>query len=764
MESTNEIIYHYLNTNESIDEIIEKYHDRDQYLEVVFFEITKELLQKELNQKLLQSIDKAIIKGHPNINLYCLFIALAIGYNCRFLQLEKANSLCSIGLSLSHEDIHPMIRAIYAQHRAGIYRAEGKINDAKKLMQESILMVDKNFPRYVILLINFLNVQASLGELKENGEYKFTSFDWSILKDNSLQITILKVINCCVTGNYKEGNALIDDYQKSNLNELPPYLIFYKNPLDVIAGDFKESNYPETVFKHFVNAFNCLATGRFEEANKFHEKLIKENFTHPFLNRFSVYVPLHYAICLGNKGMANWLLLEKIKKGDVHYLDDLFYGRVQLLENDIEKAEQTFTRLIENVNRYGAINRLKFELQFAKEMKLSVVLRLINGWKSDVKTTAVKINIKELEKPLPIEKGLKLLVGKSHQISQVKELVKKYSSLKAPILVTGETGTGKELISRAIHDEGKFPNEPFIAINCGALTDTLLQSELFGYEAGAFTGAQKQRQGIFEAAGKGTVFLDEFGDISPKLQVSLLRVLEANEIRMIGSTNTRKIECKIVVATNIDLNNAVADKRFREDLFFRLARFEIKLPSLKERLEDLPVLIQYFLDKNTNKKDSVKISKELLDKLLEYHWPGNIRELKNEIDRLFILNPDFDVLGLAHFDFTHLQKAPEISLISQKVKPLNLPSNAPISSHHEDHVLKVIQKGFPVEKRHALIKEIFSKHKKLSRSQIMEIACISTTTATKDLQMLIDIGFIVRRKPTKSSRTDYFELVEQNEK
>jgi transcriptional regulator with PAS, ATPase and Fis domain len=454
--------------------------------------------------------------------------------------------------------------------------------------------------------------------------------------------------------------------------------------------------------------------------------------------------------------------LEQAKNGGRHYLDDLFCGRVQLLENDFEGANISFSRLTENINRFGAKNRLAFELQFAKEMKLSNVLRLINGWKSENKVISSKIKTPAFEKKYILEKGVKLLIGESLSIKHVKDLVKKYATLNAPILVTGETGTGKELVSRAIHDEGPNPDEPFLAINCGALTDTLLQSELFGYEAGAFTGAQKQRKGIFEAAGKGTVFLDEFGEISPKLQVSLLRVLDANEIRMIGSTVTRMIECKIVIATNVNLHNAVVDKKIREDLFFRLARFEIKLPSLRERVEDIPDLINHFLLMSSielGKKKSLSI--ELLKQLTNYHWPGNIRELKNEIERLYILNPDNELLGLEHLDSSHLQAPLKIGINQPLVKPLVDTAKENFSSE-DALVLKVVQNGFPIEQRHTRLKELFLKYKKFTRSQIMEIFKIGATTASKDLQFLIDSGFIVRKSPTKSTRTDYFELIKQD--
>ena len=523
----------------------------------------------------------------------------------------------------------------------------------------------------------------------------------------------------------------------------------------ICSGDFSEANRISNPGKNMANAFNHFLSGNYEQAMKYYA-LLNENYELSNMNFSFSYLPLHIELCSKKSGVVRIMLQEKKERGDEFYLDDLFLGRLQLLEKDENGADESFSRLIENVTSYGAIKRLEFELQFAKEMNLPVILRLLNGWKPNGQTP----NLKKKSEKTTIQKeneiGINLLIGNSKAITYIKDLVKKYASLKAPVLVTGETGTGKELVSRAIHDEGLFPKEPFLAINCGALTETLLQSELFGYEAGAFTGAQKQRKGIFEAAGKGTVFLDEFGDISPKLQVSLLRVLEANEIRMIGSTTTQKIECKIVIATNVDLHDAVVNKTFREDLFFRLARFEIKLPSLRERTEDIPELINYFLSTNSNKNRS--LSPELLKALLSYHWPGNIRELKNEIERLNILNPGVQILGLEHFDFSHLQ-------INLKTISKDDSTNNNLDSKISDHLplgdsyIKIIQSGFRIEKRHLLMKELFKKHQKLTRSQIMKIANIGPTTATKDLQILIDTGFIVRRTPTKSTSTHYFEMV-----
>lgn len=759
--TTHPIVREYLNSNETLYRIVVKFYNKNQYLESTFFEVVSDSYNKEVNQDFLMlSIDKAIMKGHPDPNLYLLFIISSILYLALYDQFEKANSLCSIGSSLSFEEIHPMIKAYFVQSQSRLNRFEGNLIKSNKLMNEAMSLVPKKDFRYNVFWVNFAALQAAQGKLKESGKYL------SGLQAPTTEIHLLreiqsKIDNCIQTGGYQEGLPLFNELKIGweRIEEGNPHrFTIYQDLFKIISGDFEESSYQVEPSQHFANCLNALSVGKIEEAIKYHQILLKSNWPKAYMSNFVDYLPIHFELCLGKKSMAKFLLQEKIKKGNVLFLDDLFLGRIQLLENDGEGANQTFSRLIENVNRYDAMKRLAFELQFAKEMKLPNVLALMNGRKSVEIITPGKGKLKTTVETFEEDKGVSCLIGNSAIINDVKNLIKKYAKINAPILVTGETGTGKELVAQAIHQEGLNPLEPFLAINCGALTDSLLQSELFGYEEGAFTGAQKQRKGIFEAAGKGTVFLDEFGDISPKLQVSLLRVLEASEIRLIGSTKTRKIDCKIVIATNVDLHQSVAAEKFREDLFFRLARFEIKLPALKERKEDIPELINYFLWLNTRDDSNQKsLTNELLSRLTSYHWPGNIRELKNEIDRLCILNPNVEIFSLEHFDVTHLQEQVGTSkqsriIISNETFQNESPDNA---------ILGVIQKGFPVEQRHNQLKQLFKQYKKLTRSQIMEITKVGPSTATKDLLALQTAGIITRRSPTKSPRTDYFEYLEK---
>jgi two-component system response regulator HupR/HoxA len=240
------------------------------------------------------------------------------------------------------------------------------------------------------------------------------------------------------------------------------------------------------------------------------------------------------------------------------------------------------------------------------------------------------------------------IVGASPAMNRVFEVMEKVAQTDATVLLTGETGTGKDLVARAIHYAGPRRERRFVAQNCGALPDTLLESELFGHKRGAFTGAHADKKGLFEIADGGTIFLDEIGETETGMQVRLLRVLQDGEIRPLGSSETRKVDVRIIAATNRDLRKAVADGRFREDLYYRLRVVEIDLPPLRVRREDIPALAHHFLDE-ANRKMGRRLrgfTNSAMDRIVAHEWSGNVRELENEIQRAVALAGDAETISL----------------------------------------------------------------------------------------------------------------------
>lgn len=232
------------------------------------------------------------------------------------------------------------------------------------------------------------------------------------------------------------------------------------------------------------------------------------------------------------------------------------------------------------------------------------------------------------------------IIGKSKPMLKIYEIVRKVAQSKASVLIAGPSGTGKELIAKAIHYEGPRKDRPFVSINCGALTETLLESELFGHEKGAFTGAVAMRKGRFELADKGTLFLDEVGEMSPSLQVKLLRVLQEMEFERVGGTKSIKVDVRILSASNRNIKEDVAQGTFRKDLFYRLNVIQIDAPPLRERVDDIPLLVKHFIEKY--KEDDgggkIELTPEVWKVIYKYSWPGNVRELENVIERAVVLN------------------------------------------------------------------------------------------------------------------------------
>ncbi|ETN96482.1 response regulator [Zhouia amylolytica AD3] len=282
-----------------------------------------------------------------------------------------------------------------------------------------------------------------------------------------------------------------------------------------------------------------------------------------------------------------------------------------------------------NVIKSGAIDYLV--KPFTHEELKQAVLKSFKGSKK----------IKTSSKPRDFSSSSNYgeLIGESSEIKEVFEIIDRVKDNKATIFINGESGTGKELVARAIHYSGKFSRAPFIAVNCGAIPENLLESELFGYVKGAFTGADANRQGFFQAANHGTIFLDEIGNASLAVQSRLLRALQEKEITRIGSQKVEKVDLRIIAATNSDLKELIAKNEFREDLYYRLSVVQINVPPLRERKSDISLLVDRFIKKyGPEYKDRITpISKAALEVLERYDWPGNIRELENVVQRAIIM-------------------------------------------------------------------------------------------------------------------------------
>jgi two-component system NtrC family response regulator len=307
-----------------------------------------------------------------------------------------------------------------------------------------------------------------------------------------------------------------------------------------------------------------------------------------------------------------------------------------------------------------------------------------------------------LHQELDSKYGFPNIVGDSRGMQEILALVKRVAASRATVLVTGESGTGKELIARAIHLSSARANKTFISVNCAALTETLLESELFGHERGAFTHAVAMRKGRFELADSGTLFLDEVAEMSPALQVKLLRVLQEMEFERVGGTRTIKVDVRVVAASNRDLREETEAGRFREDLFYRLNVVHLHMPPLRQRQEDIPLLAAHFIKKYAleNVRGQVRITPESLKALVQYPWPGNVRELENVIERAVILCGD-NLITPQDLPGELAPQVVEPKLDIDRFVPLHTPLNEALDHIEEQMIRRALEQSGNVQVRAA---------------------------------------------------------------
>jgi DNA-binding NtrC family response regulator len=297
-----------------------------------------------------------------------------------------------------------------------------------------------------------------------------------------------------------------------------------------------------------------------------------------------------------------------------------------------------------------------------------------------------------LHKQLHSKYGFENIIGNSPALRDALDIVDKVADADSTVLVTGESGTGKELFARAIHYNSRRADQTLVAVNCGAIPEELLESELFGHVKGAFTNATSNREGRFLLANRGTIFLDEIGDMSPNLQVKLLRVLQEKTFEPVGSSKTLKADVRIIAATNQNLEEAIREKRFREDLFFRLNVIPIEVPPLRQRLEDIPILAEHFLEKlcRDRGRGHAGFSLEALDLLCSYPWPGNVRELENLVERVIITSSGDAEISPSDLP-RQFHEAPSVTLSTPRVPATGLSFRDVVDDFEADLIRQALE-------------------------------------------------------------------------
>jgi two-component system, NtrC family, response regulator PilR len=371
------------------------------------------------------------------------------------------------------------------------------------------------------------------------------------------------------------------------------------------------------------------------------------------------------------------LIISDIKMADMTGIDFLrelrdtgFNGQFILL-TAFASAETAIQAL-----KMGAFDYILKTENFMEELKL-VVYSALENRRLREENTYLRREFKKAH-------GMGNLIGKSKKMQELFKMIEVVSETNSTVLITGESGTGKELVAKAIHLNSPRAEEKFVSVNCGAFTETLLESELFGYVRGAFTGATGNKKGLFEVADKGTIFLDEIGDTSLAMQVKLLRVLQERTLRRVGGTEEIPVDVRIIAATNRDLSSMVADNQFREDLFYRISVIPMQISPLRHRRDDIPLLADHFLSRlNASMGKKIhRMSDEALKRIESYEWPGNVRELENAMERAFILEMSNELSA---------QHLPDIVATNSRMRAL---TDFPQEGFDLEAYVESLQKGF----------------------------------------------------------------------
>ena len=683
--------------------------------------------------------------------------------------------------ALVNDRTHPWLSCKILGIRAHLVSCQGNWDGSLRLMREGVSLLNPATSAYAKELCIYARSLASVGRLTEV-EDALSGLDLSREPWFERLRDYARMVHQFETGNLDEalrsaetaGGALYGEQEASDYRALGALLEKVRwKPFDPLAKtaqaespglDAMQAMTPGYRRPYWVDSARMLLDGDIRAAEG-HKRANLGTMLESFLAdmQFWGFCALRVELACRNVNSARRLMEVRRGRGMRHYLDDLFLARVALLEGSRQTAREHFARLAESVVSYGARGRLNLELRMACELNPADAIDLL--W-SGLDASSISRPPRPQETAFITVKRHSTghsIVGISQAMHALRDAVQRLAEADVPVLLTGETGTGKELAARLLHESSPRCEEPFVAVNCGALADSLLESELFGHARGAFTGATAARKGLFEEAGKGSILLDEIGEITPRVQVALLRVLESGEYRPLGSSRPRRIRCRVLAATNANLKELADTGRFRSDLYFRLCRLLIELPPVRERREDIVPLITHCLAEGRRDGAVPQLSPEMQRALEDYDWPGNVREIRSFTERLRLMKSES-----LHYDVQDLNQAVLGVGPGMTEGPLP-PSSGEGASGREPEIHEASRPDEPekwpnhprsVARRLDELLKHFHGHGKMSRRDAVRRTGVSPPTAARDLLILAEAGFIEKVMPNRSPRTHYFRLKE----
>ncbi|MFH1022800.1 MAG: sigma-54 dependent transcriptional regulator [Planctomycetota bacterium] len=712
----------------------------------------------------LRAVEKVSPKK-TDTGLYALLLSVWAHVSAANGRTLEADALLTRANAIDEKFIPEELRASLVIIKGLILGLQGNLLKREELHRQGIAMFPTDSPRRRLFVADLAYFLASLGrgtELDPDLE-NFASENPALFKEFVALIhflrnletgRILEAMECQTEFHAVTHDTLKLEFQDT-ISDMTGVLNFMRDRWNVDERVPRKTGSPDqegvATLPNWARVVDLLLARRPEEAL---EHARKGNSEIVGGRTFKTFNLLRAELASGNGEAAHRLLELRCQRGNNHFLDDFFMARAELLSGNAKSSAEHFRTARNAARRLNAERRFFFELRMAAELSPDTVLRLTES--TTDAPPQEQIALPDLANKPAAPGGIDRLMGASKAMADVREQIIRLSKSDLPVLVTGETGTGKELVAQAIHEMGARADKPFLAINCGSVSESLLESELFGHEKGAFTGAVRTHRGIFEEAGKGTVFLDEIGEITPRLQIAFLRSLETGEIRPVGSARSRRFSARVIAATNADLERGVEKGIFRKDLYFRLERLTVHIPPLRDRREDILPLVDHFLALGRRDGKRAVLSAELRDALQCHDWPGNVREVQNLVERLRIMNSD-----KIAYDLSDLKT----DWASQDNKNAAPDTPAPTPTASEDRwpmtpeaIETLLRKGRSPLRRMEMLEEIFVRYKRLSRGEVVKILGISPQTATQYLKTLCAKGVIEKVTPSGSPRAQYFTI------
>ncbi len=778
----NPVVDRYVTTDLPIQEIVANSGSSDTPMLRAIVMLADCLDGRALARDALAAAKAVPLKG-ADPELAALMLSRWAELACRFAQPSEGDALLHQVRALISDTTHPEIRAAVLHTRAALADMRGSQADREQALRDILTVVAEHSPRrkYYVWELGMLLAQQGRGA---EFRMELSQLTWHCNERFTTdRVYLIQFINAIETGRIQEASELMPKMAAT----LPPNQIqrrvLYREYQELLtlmhASVTRHASRDELVMPPrpvWVQTVYHLLRGDTTEALKSARLETRHGLQSLVAIGFPAYNLVRGELASGNWEAAKRVLSMRRTRGNAHYLDDFFLARCEWLAQNRQGAATHFAEALAASERHESRPRLDFELRLAVELSPGDTLELMRRAATIGAATpaAVSPAAPVAARPPDPEIALRVIVGHSRVIQGIRDTVQRFANLDAAVLITGETGTGKDLIARAMHAAGPRRSRPYIAVNCGSITETLLESELFGHERGAFTGADRANPGLFEEAGNGTIYLDEIGEISPRLQTALLRVLESGEIRAIGCTKSRLIHCRVIAATNADLGAGVAAGTFRRDLLYRLERLCIHIPPLRERREDIMLLARQFLDEGRPFGTHTTVSRTFTEAVRAYDWPGNVRELRNAIERMRLTHSDKLEYTLADLDIRLATPAPTPAPAAGREPHIPTPdaqdasrtastatpapaaaAGAALSGHDASELIRL---GTSALRRQDHLRDLFEKHGKLTRTEVTQILGVSPNTATKYLKDLCDEGFIERIEPSASTRSHYFTL------